>query len=135
MSHGISFSFVPTLYVALGGAIGAAARFQVGHLANRMAGPEMQFPWATLTVNLMGSLIMGALMGWFTRDGVEGENLRLFLMTGLIGGFTTFSAFSAEMVTMIYRGQYLLASLYAGGSIILGVFLFLVGLVAIQSAQ
>ena len=135
MSQGISFSILSTLYVALGGAIGSAARFQVGHLASKWAGPDMQFPWATFSVNLTGSLIMGALMGWFVRDGVSQENLRVFLMTGIMGGFTTFSAFSAEMVTMLYREQYLLTALYVGGSIVAGIVLFLVGLVAIQNVQ
>lgn len=133
MSQGFSLSLAPTLWVAAGGAIGAAARFQVGLITARLTGPAEQFPWATLTVNLVGSLVMGALVGWFAKSGAGSENMRLFLTVGLMGGFTTFSAFSAEMVTMVYRGQIGLAGGYVAASVIAGMAAFAIGLVAAQS--
>ena len=120
---------MPTFVVALGGAIGAAARYQVGNLMIRLAGPHSQFPWGTLTVNILGSLIMGVALGWFARGGADSENLRLFLVAGLMGGFTTFSAFSAEMVTMMHRGEMTSALIYVAVSVIAGMAAFLIGLV------
>lgn len=135
MSSPILLSFMPTLVVALGGAIGAAARYQVGNLMIRLAGPHSQFPWGTLTVNILGSLIMGVALGWFARGGGDSENLRLFLVAGLMGGFTTFSAFSAEMVTMMHRGEMASALIYVAVSVIAGMAAFLVGLVGAQSVS
>lgn len=123
---------MPTLAVALGGAIGAGARYQVGNLMLRLAGPHSQFPWGTLSVNVTGSLIMGVLLGWFAKGGADSENMRLFLVAGLMGGFTTFSAFSAEMVTMLHRGEMSSALIYVSVSVIAGMAAFLVGLVAAQ---
>lgn len=97
-------------------------------------GPEAQFPWGTLTVNVLGSLIMGALLGWFAKTGTGGENLRLFLTVGILGGFTTFSAFSAELVTMLHRSEFALAAGYGAASVVAGMAAFLVGLIAAQSA-
>lgn len=137
MSTGTSLSIAPSLFVALGGALGAAARYHVGLFMSRLAGSGEQFPWGTLTVNLVGSLIMGALLGWFAKgglaDGAHSDNLRVFLIVGLMGGFTTFSAFSAEMVTMVYRGQVGLAAGYLAASVIAGMAAFAIGLVAAQS--
>ncbi len=132
MSTAFLSSLSPTFVVAIGGAIGAAARYQVGLLTIRWFGPEAQFPWGTLTVNVIGSLIMGALLGWFARGGGDSENLRVFLIAGLMGGFTTFSAFSAELVTMVHRGQGLLALGYGSASVIAGMAAFLIGLIAMQ---
>ncbi len=133
MSSGASLSIIPTLFVALGGAVGAAARFQVGLMMARLTGPGITFPWGTLTVNLAGSFVMGALLGWFAKGGGDSENLRVFLIVGLMGGFTTFSAFSAEMVTMVYRGQVGMAAGYVAASVIAGMAAFAIGLVATQS--
>ncbi|MEE4539009.1 MAG: fluoride efflux transporter CrcB [Erythrobacter sp.] len=127
--------FAATLAVGLGGAIGAAARFQVGLALVRLAPMTTGFPWATLVVNIIGSLAMGALAGWFARSGAASETLRLFLTVGLLGGFTTFSAFSAELVTLLHRGQAGLAIGYAAVSVIAGMAAFVLGLVAIQAAR
>ncbi len=133
MASGFFSSIIPTLMVALGGAIGAAARFQVGQIAARWAGSGAQFPWGTLTVNVLGSLIMGALLGWFAKTGSGGENLRLFLTVGIMGGFTTFSAFSAELVTMLHRSEFGLAAGYIAVSVVAGIAAFLIGLIGAQS--
>lgn len=124
---------MPSLIVALGGAVGAAARYNVGLIAARMAGPQSQFPWGTLSVNLVGSLIMGVVLGWLARDGANTENLRLFFASGLLGGFTTFSAFSAEMVAMIQRGDWGPALIYVALSVIAGMAAFVIGLLGAQS--
>ena len=109
----------------LGGAIGAGARHLVGLGSLRWIGPG--FPWATLTVNLIGSLFMGLLAGWLVRGGGS-EATRLFLAVGILGGFTTFSAFSLETFSMLQRGEFGFAAAYVAASVIGGVFLLFAGL-------
>jgi CrcB protein len=103
------------LLVALGGAVGSVARYGVGVAAARVLG--LAFPWGTLTVNVIGGLAMGLLAA---RVGPTAENTRLLLGVGLLGGFTTFSAFSLETVRLMehHPGQ---AALYVAASLILGV--------------
>ncbi|MGI8944319.1 MAG: fluoride efflux transporter CrcB [Qipengyuania sp.] len=104
-----------TLSVALGGAIGAVLRYQMGRGMTALLGaPAMSvFPWATLAINTLGSMLMGFLAGWlFTRGGGASEEMRLLLGVGVLGGFTTFSAFSLEVVLLIERGQLSFALLY-----------------------
>jgi CrcB protein len=119
------------LIVMLGGALGAGARHLAGAFALARFGPG--FPWGTLTVNLAGGLLMGLLAGWLARSGGS-EQARLFLAVGLLGGFTTFSAFSLEVFLMIERGQYGPAALYIGASVIGSVLLLLLGLWAMRGA-
>ncbi|GAA4051514.1 fluoride efflux transporter CrcB [Parerythrobacter jejuensis] len=107
--------FAATVNVALGGAIGAVLRYQLGRqMTGWMGAPAMSvFPWATLAVNALGSVMMGLLAGWLIRFSPEGtEQFRLFLGVGVLGGFTTFSAFSLELVLMVQRGQLAFAALY-----------------------
>ncbi|MCB2137022.1 MAG: fluoride efflux transporter CrcB [Rhodobacteraceae bacterium] len=89
------------LQVALGGAIGASARFLTNVAALRLLGGA--FPWATLAVNIVGSFLMGVLAVYLAGKG--GMRAAPFLMTGILGGFTTFSAFSLDTVTLFERGQ------------------------------
>lgn len=105
------------LAVAAGGAIGAAGRYLVSTQVARWAGTA--FPWGTLTVNVLGAAVMGLLVGLFARVWAVGDPWRAFLTTGILGGFTTFSAFSLEGALMIERGQYLQAGLYAVASVLL----------------
>ena len=122
---------IATLHVALGGAAGAALRYHVGRAMTQWLGAPIigAFPFATLAVNAIGSLLMGVLAGWLARSGgANSDQLRLLLGVGLLGGFTTFSAFSLEMVLMIERGQYLFASLYAVLSFALGISGLMMGL-------
>lgn len=101
------------LLVAAGGAIGASARHAVNLTALRLFGPG--FPVATLTVNVIGSLLMGLLVAWL---GLRGTTYQAaFLMTGLLGGFTTFSAFSVDALVLLDRGQTGLALVYILGSV------------------
>lgn len=104
-------------YVAAGGAIGSWLRYLVARAFMPMLG---SFPWATLTVNVTGSMAMGLLAGWLARFGSHSEGWRLLLGVGMLGGFTTFSAFSLEFALLVERGEigtaaaYVLASLVAG---------------------
>ncbi len=115
---------VAALHVFVGGGAGALLRYQLGRAMTQAMGVQAvtTFPWATLAVNAIGSVLMGFLAGWLARQGSGGgEQLRLLLGIGLLGGFTTFSAFSLEMVLLIQRGQYTLAALYAVLSFALGI--------------
>ena len=80
-----------------------------------------RFPYGTFTVNILGCLIVGVLAGVAERYNVFGPDTRLFLFTGLLGGFTTFSAFGLESVYLMRRGDLGTAVLYAGGSVVLGI--------------
>ena len=125
-----------TAYVALGGAIGAVGRYQLGRLMTHMLGVKTvtTFPWATLTANVVGSLAMGLLAGWMARAGQGGEPMRLLLGVGLLGGFTTFSAFSLEMMLLIERGQISLALTYAAVSLFAGLAALYIGLIVMRVA-
>ena len=106
-----------SVYVALGAAIGANARYWIGFLTNASKQP---FPWPTLTINVIGSMLLGAfsavaiLRGW----GWQG---RLFFAVGVCGGFTTFSTFSFEVVDLFYEKSWRIAGLYAFISFVLSV--------------
>ena len=101
----------PLLLVMAGGAVGAGARHLTGRAMLRLAGPG--WPWGTLTVNLVGGLLMGILVGWLLRLEDNGESWRLLLGVGVLGGFTTFSAFSLDLALMVQRGAWLAAGGYA----------------------
>lgn len=122
--------------VAGGGALGALARFQLGRLVTHLAGPNSGFPWSTLTVNLVGSLAMGLLVGWLARGTTSpqsAESLQLLVGVGLLGGFTTFSAFSSELVMMMHRGEAVAGLGYAAASLIAGMAAIVIGLIIAQS--
>ncbi len=114
------------ILVMLGGAIGAAFRYQVGRVAVERLGHS--FPWGTLTVNLVGSLLMGLLASVVAQGVRASEPLLLFMGIGVLGGFTTFSAFSLETAQMIERGEFVSAAAYALSSVVAGVALLFVGL-------
>ncbi len=123
-----------TSYVALGGAIGAACRYQLGRAVTHALGSPGGFPWATLSVNVLGSLAMGLLFGWLAREGGASESMRLLLGVGLLGGFTTFSAFSLELLLLIERGQATMALGYAAISVIAGLAALYAGLLIVRGA-
>ncbi|QZD86469.1 fluoride efflux transporter CrcB [Qipengyuania psychrotolerans] len=128
---------VATLHVAIGGGVGAALRYQTGRAMTQWLGAPIMgiFPFATLAVNALGSLLMGLLAGWLMRQGAApSEQTRLLIGAGLLGGFTTFSAFSLEMVMLLERGQYLFATLYAVLSFALGITGLMVGLAVMRMA-
>ena len=128
---------VASLHVALGGAIGSLLRYQLGRGMTYWLGPQAvsAFPWATLTVNLIGSFAMGLLAGWLARHGEGGEQLRLLLGVGLLGGFTTFSAFSLELMVLAERGQAGQAFIYAAVSVLAGLSALYIGLIAMRVAS
>lgn len=96
--------------VAAGGAAGASLRHLVNVGALRLLG--MSFPWGTLAVNLAGSFLMGVLIEWLARRFGTSSELRLFLATGFLGGFTTFSAFSLDVAVLWERGASFVAATY-----------------------
>lgn len=106
--------------VALGGAVGASLRYLANLSIQRIAGHG--FPWHTLLVNVAGSAIMGGLMVALAHKG--GLRFAPFLMTGVLGGFTTFSAFSMDAILLWERGQIGAAALYIGGSVLLSLAAF-----------
>jgi fluoride exporter len=109
------------LLVFLGAGIGGALRHGVNVGCARMCGTA--FPWGTLTVNVVGSFLMGAIAGWLAFKAGEGwsQSLRLFLTTGILGGFTTFSAFSLDAVLIWERGQIGPAAAYVAASVALSI--------------
>ncbi len=122
------------LLVALGGAIGASARYGLGLAALRFA-PNAVWPWATFAANVAGGLLMGLIVGWLAlRAGAEQETIRLFAAVGLLGGFTTFSAFSLEAVQMIERRQWALAGGYVVASTVMAIAALFVGLMMARRA-
>lgn len=115
--------------VALGGALGASARYLVNVASMRLFGAG--FPVGTMTVNILGSFLMGVLVVVLAMKG--GNRFAPFLMTGILGGFTTFSAFSLDAVTLYERGQVGLAAVYVGGSVVLSLVAMFAGMAAMRS--
>jgi len=124
-----------SLMVALGGGTGAWLRHTVGRIYLARLGPNLAtaFPWSTLTCNVLGSLAMGLLAGWLARHGHGGENWRLFLGVGLLGGFTTFSSFSLEFALLVERGSMINALFYALISVSAGIAGLFLGLTVMRS--
>ncbi|MEZ5939669.1 MAG: fluoride efflux transporter CrcB [Hyphomonadaceae bacterium] len=113
--------------VMIGGAIGAGLRHLTSGFMLRRLGPD--FPFGTLSVNVLGSLLLGLLVGVLAFRGGEHQNqLRALIGTGVMGGFTTFSAYSLETALMIEEGRYMQAGGYALGSVAAGVLAVFVGL-------
>jgi CrcB protein len=110
-----------SLYVALGGALGSWLRYAVGRAWTGAIGPAAAsaFPWATLSVNVLGSFAMGLLTGWLARHGGS-EGARLLLGVGVLGGFTTFSAFALEFGLLVERGALGTAAGYVALSLAAG---------------
>lgn len=125
-----------SLYVALGGGCGSWLRFLTGRAVSGAIGPVAAgaFPWATLAINVAGSFAMGLLAGWLARHGQGGEQWRLLLGVGVLGGFTTFSAFSLEIANLAQRGAFGLAALYAAASVVAGIAGLFAGLALMRAA-
>ncbi len=121
---------VNTLLVMAGGAIGAALRYQFGRMSFRLLGPNppLGWPWGTLGVNVVGGFVMGLFAGWLAARAQGGEPLRLFVAVGILGGFTTFSAFSLETMLMVERGEWLSAGGYSLVSVVASVGALALGL-------
>tara|TARA_R110000868_G_scaffold29889_1_gene110957 strand:+ start:16818 stop:17201 length:384 start_codon:yes stop_codon:yes gene_type:complete len=114
------------IFVALGGAVGASGRYAVGVLATRLG--SGQFPWGTFTVNVTGSFLLGVLAALMAFTWSPSSEFRAFLVVGVLGGFTTFSAFSLDVGLLIEKDRLLLAALYLGGTVLLSIGGLLAGL-------
>jgi fluoride exporter len=119
------------LIVFLGAGMGGAMRHGVNVLAARTLGTG--FPFGTLAVNIIGSLIMGLLAGYFAFRGDASQHWRLFLTTGILGGFTTFSTFSLDTAVLWERGETAMASLYIGASVAVSIAALIAGLLVVRN--
>jgi CrcB protein len=118
--------------VALGGGLGAAGRYLVNVASLRLFGPY--FPVGTLVVNVLGGFLMGLLAGWLALRASGGEQaLRLFLATGVLGGFTTFSAFSLDAFLLWERGAVVQAAAYVAASVLLSIGALVAGLATVRA--
>ena len=118
------------LFVMIGGGVGAGLRYGVGIASTRIFG--IDFPWGTVICNVAGSLAMGLLVGTMALglmgDSGRAQDARLLLAVGLLGGFTTFSSFSLDALTLWQRGEAALAAFYVLGSVVAGLGGFVLGL-------
>jgi len=119
------------LIVFIGAGIGGALRHGVNLAALRLVGAG--FPWGTLAINIVGSFVMGLVAEYFALKSGLPQQWRLFLTTGVLGGFTTFSAFSLETALLYERGEVLAAGLYMIGSAVLAVAGLCAGLAVIRA--
>lgn len=120
----------PVILVMSGGAIGAGLRYG---LSRALPMSDGGWPWPTFAANVLGGLAMGVLAAWILRGDNSAEPLRLFVGVGVLGGFTTFSAFSLEMARMIERGQTGLAAGYALASVLLALGALFAGMTAAKA--
>lgn len=120
--------------IALGGAAGAVSRHLVNQAGLRVLGPD--FPYGTLTVNVVGSLAIGLLVGWLASAGrADATELRFALGVGFLGAFTTMSAFALDIVLMFERKQYVSSLLYATGTVMVSVIAVMVGLIVMRKVM
>lgn len=115
--------------VFVGAGLGGVMRHGVNAAALRLGSA---FPFGTLGINILGSLVMGLVIGWFAQRGGSMQ-ARLFLATGVLGGFTTFSAFSLDAVTLIERGEAGSALAYVLGSVVVSILALFLGLTAMRA--
>jgi fluoride exporter len=119
------------LWVALGGAMGAAARYSVNVWSGRTLGTA--FPWHTLAVNIIGCFAMGLMVELMALKLNVGNDTRAFLTTGVLGGFTTFSAFSLDFALLVERKAFGMAGVYAAGSMVLSLAAVFAGLYLVRA--
>ncbi len=120
------------ILVALGGAAGSVVRYGTGLATTRLMGPG--FPWGTITVNIVGSFVIGVFIEAIARRFDASEPLRLLLVTGFLGGFTTFSSFSLDTMALIERGEAPLALVYVAASVVLSLLAVAAGLAVMRHA-
>lgn len=118
------------LLVFVGGGIGASLRHTVNMLSARGLGTA--FPWGTFIINISGSLVMGLIAGYLAFKGGASQPWRLFLMTGILGGYTTFSAFSLDAALLYERGEIASALFYVLGSVVLSIAGLFAGLALVR---
>lgn len=114
------------LMVAMGGAVGSAMRYLTSKVMQDWL--PNSFPYGTFVVNLLGCLVIGILYGLVDQNILGNNHLKLLLITGFCGGFTTFSTFSHESLSLVQQGHLSYAVLYVGGSVCLGMIMVLIGI-------
>ncbi len=117
--------------VFFGGGLGAVIRHLVGLGFLKTLGPG--FPWHTFTINVTGSAIMGLFVGYMARYGSGGQEVRLLVATGILGGYTTFSSFSLDAITLYERGDLTGAALYVMGSVLFSLLALFASLILMRS--
>jgi CrcB protein len=128
----MSLALKPVLLVFLGGGLGSVLRLAVLHLSRIWLPPA--FPYGTLTVNMFGGLAAGAIAAWLVSRNVGGLDVAaLFLLTGLLGGFTTFSAYSLDAFMLWQRGESLLAAGYVLASVLLSIAAVVAGFTTVRA--
>ena len=118
------------ILVFLGGGLGASLRHLVNLVCARFLGTG--FPWGTFIINITGSTVMGLIAGYLAFKGEASQPWRLFLMTGILGGYTTFSAFSLDTALLYERSEIGLAALYVFGSVALSIAGLFAGLALVR---
>ena len=118
------------LAVALGGAFGSVLRYLLNNGITALA--KTSFPVGIMVINILGSLVMGVLIALFAEQVQASQTMRSFLIVGILGGFTTFSTFSADSVLLWQRGEMIQAVAYAGGSVILSIAALLLGMMLVK---
>jgi len=122
---------IQALLVAVGGAIGSLLRYYVGQWALRLMGPA--FPWGTLAVNVVGCFVIGVFAELIARKFNASVELRLLLITGFLGGFTTFSAFSLDAISLFERGEAVAGGVYIVASVGLSMAAVITGLAVMRA--
>lgn len=123
------------ILAAAGGAIGAGGRYLVNVGVGRYAGVTASFPWPTFVANVVGSFAMGVVIGLLALKFTGSPELRTFIATGILGGFTTFSAFSADVVALMERQQPGLAAVYAASSVAFAVGALVLGMMLVRQVM
>ena len=118
------------LIVFIGSGLGGMLRYAVGMLSIRVFGTN--FPFGTLGINVLGSALMGIVVGVFTTTNLTSQDTKLFLTTGVIGGFTTFSTFSLDAAVLCERGQHLAAAAYVVASVIVSLMALILTMMVIR---
>ena len=118
------------VWIALGGALGSMARYATGIYVGRWFGTA--FPWSTLLINIAGSFLIGIFAESFALQWDTGQSTRAFLVVGICGGYTTFSTFSLDIVTLLNRGEATLALTYVLASVVIGLAGLYAGLHAVR---
>ena len=127
----MAFFMTHIFLVAAGGALGSVLRYLVGLWTLRGFGPS--FPWGTLAVNVTGSFLIGVLSEAIARKFGASAEMRVFLITGILGGYTTFSAFSLDAITLMEGGEPVTAAIYVGASVLLSAIAVFAGLALMRA--
>jgi fluoride exporter len=130
-SFALGFEGMNYLLVFIGGGLGSCLRHTVNLVCPRLLGTN--FPYHTFIINITGSTVMGLVAGYLAFKGDAAQSWRLFLMTGILGGYTTFSAFSLDAAVLYERGEIGLAALYVLGSVVLSIIGLFGGLALVRS--